>query len=154
MCLFLQYPAFFLILQHWRVGGALNVMTEKHTQHAHRPTHTHTRCQITLSLLPFMFLCFFLLSFLCILLTQLNPRTFLPFFCLSLFSDVLSHSNGPFASSSLSFFLQMTKEQLRELAPAGVHGNSPSSSPTLLTLIKAFPRPHPTRFNPLATPYL
>lgn len=138
---------------HNGIGG-LNVMTavsEAHTQHARRPTHTLPNHIISVALLipPF-----FLSSFLCILLTQSNPRTFLPFFCLSLFSDVcvLSHSNPSLAFFPFFFYYD------KGAAPWTGSCRRPWQQP--LQFAQPF-TPHqgiawtpPDPFNLLATPYL
>lgn len=123
---------------------------------AHAHTHTMPNQIIcgALSVSPF-FLLLFLLSSLCFLLTQLNPRTTPPSLppSASLSSAFLSHSNHLFCFIVVIFFLSTflgggsggLNSGLHELAPAGVHGNSPSPSPTALsTLLKAFPGPGPT----------
>ncbi len=136
---------------HDGIGG-LNVMTassEAHTQHARRPTeaHTHTRCQITLSLLSLLSLLFSSpLSSVSSSRSHI-PGLFSPFLSLPLF-----WCPCPFTFKSPRAFFIMTKEQLQELTTAGVHGNSPSSS--LSPLIKAFPEPHPTPLTLWQTPYL
>lgn len=61
-------------------------------------------------------------------------------------SYILSNSNSSFSSF---FFLIMTKEQLPELAPAGIHGNNPStSSPFSFNPHQSFPKMHPTPLTP------
>lgn len=137
------------VLHNGVVG--LNVMTaisEAHT-HACTQTHTHTRYTHTLPnhiisaapLIP----PFFLSSFLCILLTQSHPRTFLPCFCLSLFPDVFSHSNPSLAFLSFFLFFYYDKGAAPRTGSRWRPWQQPPPvRPPPSPLIKAFPEPQPT----------
>lgn len=84
-------------------------------------------------------------SFLCILLTQLNPRTFLP---LPIFLSPISFQIQ-IVPSAPSFFFYYDKRAAPELAPAGAHGNNPStSSPFSFNPQQSFPKMRPTPLTP------